>query len=250
MTEDGALIRLYPVPFRMIGDQRQFKKWQWVSARVEKAKDDRRPESHRLFVDTITRDPKPLSTSRHWQARREWLAKVPIFDDFGQLEAVRSRRGITLAFLRPLRVLGLDIKSVDNPQWTKEETAKLIQLQQQGTFFDDADAKSISILRMLPFDFHYRYACATAGGRFEYRHKIVDWEVGALYWKLRRSHSREWQTPFKAKLEDELPTRDLILLMGTIHRFPDQWLIVSLIYPPRQLPGQMSQGLLPLTSGE
>jgi hypothetical protein len=27
-----------------------------------------------------------------------------------------------------------------------------------------------------------------------------------------------------------------MFLMGTIHRFPEQWLIASLIYPPRQRP--------------
>jgi hypothetical protein len=33
-----------------------------------------------------------------------------------------------------------------------------------------------------------------------------------------------------------LPSRDLMFLMGTIHRFPDKWLIVSLLYPPRRAP--------------
>jgi hypothetical protein len=29
--------------------------------------------------------------------------------------------------------------------------------------------------------------------------------------------------------------------MATIHRFPDQWLIVSLIYPPREAIGMIRQ---------
>lgn len=28
MTTDGRLLRLYPVPFRLLNDQSQFKKWQ------------------------------------------------------------------------------------------------------------------------------------------------------------------------------------------------------------------------------
>jgi hypothetical protein len=178
------------------------------------------------------------------------LSKAPIFEDFGQLEAAQKSHGVTLAFLRPTGVLGLDIKAVDNPEWTNDERAKLIQLQQQGALFDDTDAASVSMLRKLPFDFHYRYVCAATGGSIEYRHKIVDWEVGALYWNVRRSHSERWQIPFRAKPEDQLPSRDLMFLMGTIHRFPDQWLIVSLIYPPKQPPGQMSQGSLPQMSNE
>ncbi|WP_211114121.1 hypothetical protein, partial [Skermanella aerolata] len=54
MMEDGTLIRLFPVPFRLINDSQQFKKWQWITARVVKSKVDHRPESHRIFVDTIT----------------------------------------------------------------------------------------------------------------------------------------------------------------------------------------------------
>jgi hypothetical protein len=247
LTKDGVLIRLYPVPFRLIGDKRQFKKWQWISARVEKARDDRRPESYRLFVDTISRDPKALPTLHNWRERREWLSRVQIFETFEQLEAARRSDGITLALLRPSRILGLDVKAVNDPDWTKEEIAKLIQLQQQDVLFDKAEAKSVSMLRKLPFDFHYRYSCTTGSGRSEHRHKIVDWEVGALFWNVRRSHGKGWQVPFKAKLEGHLPAQDLMFLMGTIHRFPDQWLIVSLIYPPKQL---SEQAQLPLKLGE
>jgi len=57
VTEAGKLIRLFPVPFRLIADEQQFRKWQWITALVEKARDDHRPESHRIFVDKIECDP-------------------------------------------------------------------------------------------------------------------------------------------------------------------------------------------------
>ena len=72
MTEDGKFIRLYPVPFRLVADEQQFKKWQWITARLEKARDDHRPESHRVFVDTIECDPEPLPAGRHgWPQRAD-----------------------------------------------------------------------------------------------------------------------------------------------------------------------------------
>lgn len=37
MDDKGNLIRLFPVPFRLIGDEAQFKKWQWITALVEKS---------------------------------------------------------------------------------------------------------------------------------------------------------------------------------------------------------------------
>jgi hypothetical protein len=193
MEEDGRLVRLYPVPFRLISDHRQFRKWQWVSARIEKAKRDHRQESHKVFIETINCDAKPLATNKNWQARRESLGKLRIFHDFAELEAARLAEGITLGLLRPSTVLGLDLTSVDAPDWTDAEKAKLLHLQEQGNLFDDSDARSIPMLRRLPFDFHYRYVCNVGGGPKEYRHKIVDWEVGALFWNVRSRHGDSWR---------------------------------------------------------
>jgi hypothetical protein len=244
MDEDGKLIRLYPVPFRLIGDDKQFKKWQWIAARLEKSRGDHRPESHKLYVDTIACEGAELPTVNQWLARRQWLDKVPVFEDFAQVEALRQSQGDTLALLRPSRILKLEVTSVASSEWTEEEKAKLVRLQQQGDLFDDTDKGSVAQLRKLPYDFHYCYECQTPVGPVQYRHKIVDWEIGALYWNVHRRHGANWEAPFREKLESYLPARDLMFLLGTIHRFPDQWLIVSLIYPPKQRPWQERQELL------
>jgi hypothetical protein len=49
--DNGKPIRLFPVPFRLIDGDAQFKKRQWITARVEKARKDQRKESHRIGVD-------------------------------------------------------------------------------------------------------------------------------------------------------------------------------------------------------
>lgn len=85
----------------------------------------------------------------------------------------------------------------------------------------------------IPYAFYYTYECDVSGETRRYRHKIADWEAGALYWNCHRSHGADWEAPFRAKLEETLLRHDLQFLMGTIHRFPDQWMIVSLIYPPK-----------------
>lgn len=234
MRPDGSLIRLFPVPFRLIDGAQQFKKWQWVHARIERAPADRRTESHKLFVDTVKFIGEPLPTSRKWEARREPIDKLRIFDDFAALEADRASAGTTLGILRPSTIVSLEIMPVANPDWSDDEKAKLLQSERQGGLFDDTDAKALTTLKKLPFDFHYRYACTVDGATHEYRHKIVDWEAGALYWNCHYGHGPAWEAPFRAKMETQLPAADLMFLMGTIHRFPDQWLIVSLIYPPKR----------------
>lgn len=232
VTGNGELLRLYPVPFRLIGDAQQFRKWQWIEARIRRAPDDRRRESHRIYIDT-TELGELLPTDRDWAFRRPWLEKLPLFEDFDALEAARlQENGPTLALLRPSQLLGLDVSSAGSPDWTADEKTKLLRLQQQGNLFEETE-RDIRLLRKLPFDFHYRYECTTPNGSKTFRHKIVDWEVGALYWNVSHKHGQHWEVPFRAKIEGDLPSKDLLFLMGTIHRFPGQWLIVSLLYPPK-----------------
>lgn len=233
MTQTGEFIRLFPVPFRIIRDDQQFQKWQWISARIQKAKEDHRPESHKIFVDTIAVDGKPLSVKKDWAARRSELSKLPLFSDFAAMDAAREAQGGTLALLRPHRIVRLEITKVDHPEWTKEDLAKLVQHQNQGGLFDEQDQREIRQLRKLPHSFHYHYECVVERETYSYRHKIADWEAGALYWRCVRDYGEGWEAPFRQKLEADLPAKDLQFLMGTIHRFPDQWLIISMIYPPK-----------------
>jgi len=243
MDETGALIRIYPMPFRLVGDEQKFKKWQWIEARIEKSHNDHRPESHKIYIDTIQIDDGPMpSGEKGWAVRRQWLAKVAAQADFGAVEQRRQAEGNTLALLRPKRILGLDITKAGAPDWTEDEKQKLLQMEQQIGLFDEVeDGKKLRLLKKIPFDFHYRYECEVNGATTQYKHKVVDWEIGALYWNVRAIHGDAWEVPFRKRMEAELPATDLMFLMGTIHRFPDQWLIVSVIYPPKLPPGAENQ---------
>jgi len=86
MEENGRLIRLFPVPFCLVSDEQQFKKWQWIDARIEKASNDHRPESHRIFVDTIQCEGDPLPTKNGWKARRAQLANIQSSRILGRLK--------------------------------------------------------------------------------------------------------------------------------------------------------------------
>jgi hypothetical protein len=243
MEESGKLIRLFPVPFRLVNDDQQFKKWQWIRARVKKATDDHRGESFRISVDTIEVQGEPLSTRNAWEERRLAVDSVEIFDDFNTLEMARQNRGITLGLLRPSQLIDLEISSAKSAQWTDDEIAKLMQAQNQLSLFDqENESKSLKLLKKIPFDFHYKYACSVGGETRSFKHKLVDWEAGALYWNT--CSKPDWQTKFKQRYFTEFSQKDVLFLMGTIHRFPDQWLIVSVIYPPKQPREVVDQGKL------
>lgn len=240
----GLMRRLYPVPFRMIESGQQFKKWQWIDVRVEKARQDHRPESHKVYIDTITCG-EVIDTRKEWSARWEWLEKIPAFDSVDAINASRLNDGLSIALLRPKRLLGLEITKARNQEWTEDEKKKLMRHQMQGALFSEAEAtRQVKELRKVPFDFHYRYLIDTREGEKEQKHKIVDWEAGALFWHCHRDHGVDWEIPFRAKLEGQLGSTELMFLMGNQHRFQDQWLIISLIYPPKRKSVEARQGSL------
>lgn len=242
ITEQGCMRRLYPVPFRLIEEGQQFKKWQWVTLRVEKARADHRPESHKVYIDTLTAGDH-IDTSCGWALRRDWLSKIPSFSTMQALDRARIEEKVSLALIKPERILGLEITPARHADWTTEEREKLTQ-QQMELFSEEAARSQVRELRKVPFDFYYRFECGGPEGTQVVKHKIVDWEAGALFWNCQRSHGDRWQEPFRARLEADLLRKDLTLMMGNQHRFPDQWLVISLIYPPKLVPEQNAQGAL------
>lgn len=233
MDEDGNLIRLYPVPFRLITGDQRFAKWQWIEALIERSPADRRPESHKIGVDSIcTGNTLPAGD---WHERRHWLDKLTVHDNFDALEQARIDSNITLGLIKPVNVTALRIQKAASQTWTPEEIEKLESMQRQPSLFEEQERASIKRLEKVPFDFHYVYECQVDGELKSHTHKIVDWEASQLFRNVYRKYGAAgWEGPLRHKLESELPTKDLMLLMGTIHRFPGQWLIVSLIYPPRR----------------
>lgn len=116
----------------------------------------------------------------------------------------------------------------------------------QGTLFPEAMVKQqMKELRKLPYDFYYRYVCDSPVGEIEHKHKIVDWEAGALFWKMYQEHGPlKWETKFREKIGNDLIKRNLMLLIENQHRFQHQWLIISLIYPPKKNSDEAMQASL------
>ena len=234
VSRAGELRRLFPLPYRLLDGDARFKKWEWISARISPTEKDHRPESRRIDADSIDRPGKIIQVKRgDWSDRLKWI-EPHVLRSFDALEARRQATGQTLGFIRPARIVKLEITALRNPDWTDVDTVKL----RQDGLFDSAQVKARTPLRKLPFDFHYHYE---SGGKLE-KHKLVDWEVGALYWNCFRDHGpKGWEAKFRQRLESEFSSKDLLFLMGTIHRFPNQWLIVGLVYPPKQPPVRAAQ---------
>lgn len=239
INEKGEMRRIFPVPYRLLDGKQQFQKWEWINALITKATNDLRPESYRIDVDSIQRLSK-LKADKAWAERIQWI-NSQIVCNFDVLEQRRQESGETLGFIRPSNVK-LKIQKSDKPDWTPEEKQKLLR----DGLFDNENVKQRVPLKKVPYDFYYEYECISKAESKVLKHKITDWEICALYWRCVRDYGDEWQTYFLKKLQGEFTkAKDLIFLMGNMKRFPMNWLIVGLLYPPKVEARQQSLLLLP-----
>lgn len=238
VNREGKMRRIFPVPFRLLSGDSQFNKWEWIKARLAVPTSDHRPEKspdRRRF--SIVRSGNFIKTAKgDWGERLERI-EPHVLPSFPALEERRQVSGETLGAIRPTELLELEIKASRERDWTEADRCKLIQ----DGLFDSPAVRNRPPLRKLPHDFYYHYLCETPTGVQKFRHKLVDWEAGALYWQCQQRYGSSWEEKFRQKLEVEFAQKDLIFLMGTIHRFPSQWLIIGVIYPPKQKPALVQQ---------
>lgn len=124
MREDGTLVRLFPIPFRLLEDIEQFSKWQWIEALVKKSNDDHRKESYKVSLDITPKE--KINTKHDWKDRYYWLNKLKHYHNFQDIDAEQRKNSTSLALLKPLKINGLDIIPT-NAEWTEEERQKLLR---------------------------------------------------------------------------------------------------------------------------
>ena len=221
-AQTGSWVRIYPVNFRSLQEFKQFKKWQFMTANWRLPTNDKRPESLKIQQDSITIGPW-LPPGAGWKRRRPWLQ--PLVDrSLESLVEEQTATGKSLGMIRPKRIRAFKIRPAK--AWGKESVKALDQLTLGWT---DADPVP-SDLEILPFDFLYTFECddvRCSGHEME----IFDWEVGAAYRHFRRKYGRGWKGKLTEKYGQELPSRDLHLLLGTHHLW-GSWMIVGVIAPP------------------
>jgi hypothetical protein len=232
ITDGGEWLRLFPIPWRLLPEDKRFRKYQWVEVRVVKAS-DQRPESYKIKDDGIKILSEPLPTDKRWRARKD-----VVFPLLGHclccLVRERNLHGHpTLGIFRPKSIDRLVI-TADDPHWTPAQLAAL----RQGHLFIQNPPKD---LEKIPFSFRYEFRCddeACTG------HKLLctDWEMGESYRRWKADYGDGWEEKFKQRYEpDMIQKNDTHFYVGTVHGHPHVWIIVGLFYPPRDAESAQTQ---------
>ena len=220
----GNFFRLYPFPYRSLDYYQQFRKYQWVEVDVKKNNRDPRPESYKIY-------PKSINLGEHlsdWRARSKVIFQNPP-TTMCALNSVKNRTIISLGIIKPLKIADLII-TPRSTEWTPRvkaviNRALLIEPHQPSP-------------QKTPFHFKYRYYCQEPGCK-SHTQTIEDWEIHALYRKLRLSESSEKNIvdKIKQKYFDKFSSTkfDTHFFVG-MHSKHQAWLIIGVYYPPNQFP--------------
>lgn len=235
ITESGEWVRLYPIDYRYLQPEVQYKKYQWIELDLQSrgAGSDKRKESHKPSLETIKLLGEPLSTKNGWAERRQIIDKLPHLI-VKQYQALYETDGTSLGVVRPSKILDMAVEKVE-VEWTPKQTGLL---SQQRLFGEQPKE-----LAKIPYKFSYIFECAD----HDRPHKAMceDWELGVLFLKERQrlGDDKKAAESVKHKFLNELcaPEKDTRFFMGTVFPY-NTWVVLGVFYPPKtdEQPKQLS----------
>ncbi len=229
-------IRLYPIPFRYLDSDQQFKKYDVVE----------------LVVRRRDKDPRKESYSPEWASIRitdhlaDWKQRAPVMNEVEVTSACRLRaetisnpNGPSLGFAEVKEVLAFNFEA--HPGWTPAEQVKIANSLEQVDLF--GDLSSPPKLEAPRFKVKYRYACFDVGCK-GHDGQILDWELTELQRHLKHDSDVE----AKRKIRDKFLTmmfsskRQTRFYLGNFEAAikRDKFSVLGVYYPPRSMAANQS----------
>lgn len=219
------LVRLYPVPFRDLDDNKKFKKYNIIEAKITKATDDHRPESFRINPESIKIVGK-IDPGKGWQKRKEIV--LPVLDK-SMCEILRqeSTTHKSLGLIKPERI-----------EFTMGK-ARSKDIEEAKKCYSQMDLlqKQKQTIEFVPYEFRYKFYCVGEPSCPGHNFPIIDWEIGQSY--------RSWRYKYPAEqvLLDKIRQtwfgklcnlkNDTYFYVGNMHRFQNIFMVLGVFYPPR-----------------
>jgi hypothetical protein len=221
ITEDKRFIRIYPVMFRDLPKNQQFKKYEWVKVGIAKSDTDSRLESYKVDYDSIKPTGKIV---KDWQGRMQ-LVKPFIHSSLAALE----QNNMSLGIIKPKKICDMDYEE-DNEDWQEGDAYKCFQWNLEEIVRGYKKPELIKI----PYRFRYKFH----DGK-DHHIVIRDWELFALFLKYHNEgmESKKAAEIVRDKFFNKICSNknDVYFIVGTQHRYKT-WLILGVMYPPKGTP--------------
>jgi hypothetical protein len=234
ITENGEWIRLYPVSFRKLAYDNQYKKYDWIEHIVERREEDFRKESFKpIGAGNIVGH---INTDNNWAERKALiLGKLRLYTNMKKLISdSKSPNFISLALFKPTKILDFIYEKQD-PNWSIEESKQL----------DLFEPNNFKRVEKLPFKFKYVFEDET--GKIS-KLMITDWETGALFLRYKKDYLLACKKVKEKYFNDFANKKDLYFFLGTTKQHhntsKNPFLIIGTFHPPKI--SDDKQNLLPL----
>jgi hypothetical protein len=176
-------IRLYPIAFRWLSDDAQFKKYNVIDIEVRRKDSDGRRESYSPTQDSwaVVKNLPP------WKARHNVIGQLEPTTTCSLMKAASADgTAPSLGLVYPTDIDRLEFEP--HPKWTPDQLAKMQQrIDKEAHALIPMSGSIPSILKEPEFTVRYRYRCAspTCNG---HQGRILDWELTSLQNRLRYEH--------------------------------------------------------------
>ncbi len=237
VREDGTWIRLYPVPFRRLGEDEQYSKYDWMKCSVRRQTSDPRPESFRPIDTTELKPVGSVGTGDRWRERRRILLQGgQVHERLDRVIDAARKNTMSLCVFKPTEVLDL-IHEPEERCWDQKKLNRMREIHYQLDMFEkNSWRETFEVIPKLPYSFSYRFKDAV-GKQSELQ--ILDWEIGALYWNCLESSDGDESLALekvRQKYLDYFLTKDLHFFLGTTQQWhlvaPNPWVIIGVLPIP------------------
>lgn len=249
IKEDGTWVRIYPVPFRMLDEEKKYQKYHWIEAPLIKNKADFRIESHKVTDVSQIELLEKIDTKDGWKERKEFLfSRIQVYEDMNELIQCSRETNISLAMFKPSRIVKFVTEKTER-EWDSKKLQKIQNGIMQPTLFDTEEEKytkaNFQFVKKVPYKFLYVFE--DCKGK-ESKMMIEDWEIGQLYWntlKVCQGDENCAIEKVREKYDDDfLSKRDIYFFLGTTKEFHkwslNPFIIIGVFYPPKQPESQPS----------
>lgn len=220
-------IRLYPIPFRYLDTELQFKKYDVIELEVRRRHEDSRRESYSPDWSSV----RKVDHYDPWERRVNALRNLPLSSTCELAAAAKLKHDAPSLGLGGVSdVSGLHF--APHPGWDDKQRQILNRaLEEVDLFGAGPIAKKLAPPR---FVVTYRYRC-TAPTCKSHRGEILDWEPAALQQRLRYASDDELKRNITAKYLDGMfsTNRDTHFFMGNFEKpiKRDKFSVLGVWYP-------------------
>lgn len=230
--EQPTWIRLYPMKFRLVDYDKQFKKYEVIEIPVAQHNTDPRPESVRPDQDRL-RSLGVIERKDNWAERRRRLG--PLIGETTLCHLLRVNREGTyadrIASLGLIRPRDIKVTVRRGDPWDERQLANAIAAARPSLF----DQDGLRELEPAPFRVGLRFSCE-ASNCPGHTASVIDWETGQAGRRWRREVGDERAMErLRSRYETDLgDDRDAYLYVGNQHQHRDTFSVLGIWHPKKE----------------